>query len=211
MPYDTQKSYTFATFFQHGKALGKFDTYHVTFKTMAPAEVCKYEYLLGNKFFMDIDGADVQKGKVRVSVNVERKASSFELKFHLEGVVYVPCDRCLDDMEQLIETKACLIVKLGREYAEESDEILVISEDEGALNLAWFLYEFVALAVPMKHVHPPGKCNKAMTSKLKKHATGRTDDENGHFGYMADDEPPGNDEPEIQATDPRWDALKDLM
>jgi uncharacterized metal-binding protein YceD (DUF177 family) len=179
---------------------------------MAPAEVCKYEYLLGNKFFMDIDGADVQKGEVHATLSVERKAAAFELKFHLEGVVYVPCDRCLDNMEQFIETNARLIVKLGKEYAEESDEILVISEEEGALNLAWFLYEFVALAVPMKHVHPSGKCNKMMTSKLKKHvAKGTTDDEDGEFGYMADDGPSSDDEPEIRETDPRWDALKDLM
>jgi uncharacterized metal-binding protein YceD (DUF177 family) len=174
---------------------------------MAPAEVCKYEYLLGNKFFEDIDGADVQKGKVRVSLNVERKTAAFELKFQFEGVVYVPCDRCLDSMEQPIETKARLIVKFGREYAEESDEILVISEEEGALNLAWFLYEFVALAIPMKHIHPPGKCNRTMTSKLKKHAAKRTEDEDGDFGYM-DGEPSSDDEPEIQATDPRWDALQ---
>jgi uncharacterized metal-binding protein YceD (DUF177 family) len=178
---------------------------------MAPAEICKYEYLLDNKFFTDIDGADVQKGKIRVSLNVERKAAAFELKFHLEGVVYIPCDRCLDEMEQPVETKARLIVKLGKEYAEESDEILVISEEEGALNLAWFLYEFVALAVPMKHIHLPGKCNKSMTSKLKKHAAKRTEDD-GDFGYhVDDDEPSANDEPEeIQTTDPRWDALKDL-
>jgi uncharacterized metal-binding protein YceD (DUF177 family) len=176
---------------------------------MAPAEICKYEYLLDNKFFMDIDGTDVQRGKVRARLSVERKPASFELKFHFEGVVYVPCDRCLDDMEQPVETDARLIVKFGREYAEESDEILVISEEEGALNLAWFLYEFVALAVPMKHIHPPGKCNRAMTSKLKKHAAKRTDDEDGDFGYM-DEEPSVGDDPESRDIDPRWDSLKDL-
>ena len=37
------------------------------------------------------------------------------------------------------------------------------------INVAWFMYEFVALAIPMKHVHAPSKCNKAMTSKMSKH------------------------------------------
>jgi uncharacterized metal-binding protein YceD (DUF177 family) len=178
---------------------------------MAPTEVCKYEYLLDNKFFMDIDGADVQKGKVRVNLNVERKAVAFELKFHLEGAVYVLCDRCLDNMEQFIESNARLIVKLGKEYAEESDEILVISEEEGALNLAWFLYEFVVLAVPMKHIHPPGKCNRTMTSKLKKHTPKRTDEENEDFDCTDDEPSTGDDPEEMQTADPRWDALKDLM
>ena len=79
-------------------------------------------------------------------------------------------------MEIPIDTHNRLAVKFGKEYAEESDEVVVIPEEEGAINLAWFLYEFIALAVPMKHVHAPGKCNKAMSSKLKKH-TARSSDE----------------------------------
>jgi uncharacterized metal-binding protein YceD (DUF177 family) len=180
---------------------------------MAPAEIRKYEYRLDNKFFVDIDGAEVQKGKVDVSLSVERKTSSFEMKFYLTGVVYVPCDRCLDGMEQAIKAENRLIVKFGKEYAEESEEILVISEEEGALNLAWFLYEFVVLAVPMKHVHMPGKCNKTMTSKLKKHSAKQMNDDDEDeedYGYT-NDEPATDDEPETTTTDPRWDALKDLI
>ena len=37
------------------------------------------------------------------------------------------------------------------------------------INIAWFLYEFIALNIPMKHVHAPGKCNKGMVGKLSKH------------------------------------------
>jgi uncharacterized metal-binding protein YceD (DUF177 family) len=190
--------------------LGKFDAYHVELKNMAPAEIRTYEYLLDNKFFIHIDGTEVQKGKVHVSLSVERKAMSFEMRFQLTGAVYVSCDRCLDDMEQPIETNSRLVVKLGKEYAEESDEILVISEEEGALNLAWFLYEFVVLAVPMKHIHAPGKCNKTMTSKLKKHSAKQADEEDDDYGFTEDDLPTTADEPETSATDPRWDALKDL-
>jgi uncharacterized metal-binding protein YceD (DUF177 family) len=178
---------------------------------MAQAEVRTHEYLLENKFFIDIDGQEVQKGKVNVTLKVEHKISSFQLSFHIAGVVYVSCDRCLDDMEIAIDTNSRLIVKLGKEYAEESDEVLVISEDDGTLNLAWFLYEFVALAIPMKHVHPPGKCNKTMTSKLKKHSTKRSDEED--MDDFGEDEEmlSANDEPETSEPDPRWDALKTLM
>jgi uncharacterized metal-binding protein YceD (DUF177 family) len=178
---------------------------------MAPGEIRTYAYLLDNRFFANIDGSEVQKGKVNVTLSVERTPSAFEMKFHLAGVVCVPCDRCLDDVEQPVEADNRLFVKFGREFAEESDEILVISEDEGAVNLAWFLYEFVALAVPMKHIHPLGKCNRAMASKLRKHATQQAaGGENEDYGY-ADDEPLTDDEADAPETDPRWDALKDLM
>lgn len=156
---------------------------------------------------MDIDGDEVQKGKVKVLLEVKRTSAMFEMSFQIEGVVLVPCDRCLDDMEIPIETKNRLVVKFGKEYAEESDEIVVIPEDEGAINLAWFLYEFIALTVPMKHVHPPGKCNKTMSSKLKKHSTKSAEDNEYEEG--ADDMSVDNDI--VDTTDPRWDALKGLI
>ena len=128
-------------------------------KNLTPG-VYEFDYLLENKFFVDIDGDQVQKGKVQVHLTLKRSSMSSELDFHSEGVVMVPCDRCLDDMEQPIETDNRLIVKFGSEYAEESDEVLIIPEDDGTLNIAWFLYEFIALAIPMKHVHAPGNATK---------------------------------------------------
>lgn len=185
--------------------MGKFELYSIDLKNLAPG-VYAYDYTLGNKFFADIDGDQVQKGKVQVHLTLKRTSMMFELNFHTEGVVIVPCDRCLDDMEQPIETDNRLVVKFGKEYAEESEEVLIIPEEEGKLNLAWFLYEFIALAIPMKHVHAPGKCNKAMSAKLRKHRARSTDEEEDDFLDG------GEDSQEMERpTDPRWDALKGLI
>lgn len=125
------------------------------------------EYRLDNDFFANIDGPEVQRGKVDVALTVKRTATVFELNFDLSGVIYIPCDRCLDDMELIIDTDEQLFIKLGHEYKEESDNMLIIPEDEGELNIAWFLYEFIALTIPIKHVHPYGKCNKDMSARLQ--------------------------------------------
>jgi uncharacterized metal-binding protein YceD (DUF177 family) len=158
---------------------------------------------------MDIDGTEVQKGKVNVSLSLKRSPMMFEMDFLINGVVWVPCDRCLDDMELPIETRNRLVVKFGKEYDEESDEIVVIPEDEGAINLAWFLYEFIALTVPMKHVHPPGKCNKSMSSKLKKHTSKKSSDDDYYYDNSDDD--PAMEEDLTETADPRWDPLKGLL
>lgn len=188
--------------------MGKFKLYQIDLKNLSPG-VHHFEYLLENKFFVDIDGTEVQKGKVKVDLTIKRTSMAFEMNFQIEGVVMVPCDRCLDDVEVPISTQNKLVVKFGKEYAEESDEVVVIPEDEGEINLAWFIYEFVALAVPMKHVHMPGKCNKAMSSKLKKHTAKSADDDDDFIDDMEDDvivDDGADDRP----TDPRWDALKGL-
>ena len=71
------------------------------------------------------------------------------------------------------------------------------------------LYDTVALSIPLKHVHPAGKCNRQMSAMLKKHsARGGEDD------VLADEliDEIDNIEMEQQnggnATDSRWDALK---
>lgn len=189
--------------------MGKFDLYKVELKNLSPG-VLEYEYFLENKFFVDIDGDEVQKGKVKVNLTVKRTSMVFDMNFQLEGIVYVPCDRCLDDMELPVSTQNKLVVKFGKEYAEESEEIVIIPEEEGEINLAWFIYEFIALAIPMKHIHAPGKCNKAMSSKLKKHTARRADDED-EFDEEAADDIVVDDDAADMPSDPRWDALKGLV
>jgi uncharacterized metal-binding protein YceD (DUF177 family) len=110
-------------------------------------------------------------------------------------------------MDYPIDTAEHLIVKLGKDYSEESDEIIIIPESEGIINLAWFLYEFIVLAIPIKHIHAPGKCNKQMTAKLKKHTAKAADDDDSLD--MEEDEMADDEETE-SASDPRWDALKEL-
>ena len=147
---------------------------------------------LDDSYFAALDGAEVKKGSLHVSVSIRKATGFFELNFHTEGTVIVPCDRCLDDMEQPVETSNRLIVKLGSEYSEE-DDLIVVPEDEGILDMAWFIYEFVALVIPIRHVHAPGKCNPAMTKALEELSADRSSDEESS-----------------QAVDPRWEKLKNL-
>ena len=58
--------------------------------------------------------------------------------------------------------------------------------------MAWLIYEFIALDIPIKHVHAPGKCNAAMIKALEEHSATRSSDEDG------------------AAVDPRWSELEKL-
>ncbi|MBP6980964.1 MAG: DUF177 domain-containing protein [Bacteroides sp.] len=190
--------------------MGKFDKYKIDLKGMQ-AESSSYEFLLDNVFFANIDGPDIQKGKVNAIVKVKRLSHAFEFNFDCEGVVWIPCDRCLDDMEQSVSTTNRLFVKFGTEYAEEGDNLIVIPENEGEINIAWFLYEFIELSIPMKHVHAPGKCNKAMTSKLSKHLRGSANDESDDNDVEGFEGPVIDNVEEEENIDPRWNELKKIL
>ena len=189
--------------------MGKFDKYKIDLKGMQ-ADSCKYEFVLDNLFFANIDGPEVQKGKVNVVLVVKKTSRAFELNFQTDGMVWVPCDRCLDDMEQLVSSTDNLLLKFGHEYAEEGDNLIVIPEEEGEINVAWLMYEFVALAIPMKHVHAPGKCNKAMTSKLSMLMRITPYDVMAEDTFAPEEEVELMNEEETQV-DPRWDELKKIL
>lgn len=148
-------------------------------------------YVLDDDYFAALDGADIQQGRVEVGVSIRKTENYFTLSLNAEGFVMVQCDRCLDDMQQQISGASSFIVKLSNETSED-DEIINVDEVEGILDTSWLIYETIALSVPIKHVHAPGKCNAAMTEKLNELSATRSGD--------------GAEE----SIDPRWAALAKL-
>ena len=167
-------------------------------------DTAEYQYQLDNLFFAELDAPEVQKGKVNGTLKVRQTSAIYQLDFHTEGHVIVNCDRCLDEMEQPVETDDRMKVKLGAEFSE-IDDIVVVPEEDGYINVAWFIYEFIALSIPMKHVHAPGKCNKGMVSKLSKHLRVVKEEEDDSFEDMVDAEE------ETREIDPRWNELKKIL
>ena len=185
--------------------MSKFELYNVVLKDLTN-DSRVYEYDLDDAYFKKIDSPEVQKGNVKARVVVQKKVNSFDLQFLLEGTILIPCDRCLDEMEQAINYKEKLQVKFGDKFSEE-DEVVIVPEVEGAINIAWFLYEFIVLNIPLKHVHAPGECNKTMVTKLKRHITKSKDDDDSDLEIEDDDDFVIDD----NQTDPRWDGLQNII
>ena len=150
------------------------------------------EWDLDDQYFSALDSAEVQGGALHVSGSIRKATGFFELQLAISGTVRIPCDRCLDPMDQPIETGLRMVVKLGSEYSEQ-DDIVVVDEAERILDTAWFIYESIALAIPIQHVHQPGDCNDAMMRMLDEHSAARSSDEDAQ-----------------KEIDPRWEALLKL-
>lgn len=147
---------------------------------------------LGGDFFSNIEGSEITQGDVHVDVSIRKTPYFSEIRFRAVGSVSVICDRCLDVFDQKVDTEHMITVKYGDEYTED-DEYITITNEDSVVDIAWCVYESIVLALPVKHVHAPGKCNPAMINMLKEHSVTRSDD-------TADSE-------EI---DPRWSALAQL-
>jgi uncharacterized metal-binding protein YceD (DUF177 family) len=168
-----------------------------------------FEFEIGNDFFAEIGGL-IQRGNIHTTVVCLSAGSVYKFRIHSIGTVIVPCDRCLSDLELRIETADDLNVKLGSEYADDGD-CVIVPESEGYLDLAQFIYEFIALSMPMTCCHEPGKCDDAMMHELSRHQSTRSgfedaEQEDSTENGDAPDDEMGEDSDE--PVDSRWAALK---
>lgn len=155
--------------------MSKFAAYNIDLKALGQGKH-SYTYTLDDVYFAKIDSAEVQRGEVMAGVDVVVSAAGYDVRFKVEGHVIIACDRCLDDMQQAIKADDRLRIRLGDELADDG-EVMVLPERDPVLNVAWFLYELIALSIPIKHVHAPGECNKTMAAKLRSHIAVSLQDE----------------------------------
>lgn len=151
----------------------------------------EFEFEVNDSFFARFEHSIINKGSIDVLVVVKKKDNMLLLDFTMEGIVTVPCDRCLEDLDLNVESYNELIVKVGEENEELSEKIVVISSKEYEMNVAQYLYEFISLNIPMRNVHDENGqiCDPEILKELEKHIS--------------------HESPETPS-DPRWDALKNI-
>lgn len=148
---------------------------------------------LDDDYFEALESPVISGGSVKMQGMVERVGSVFTIEMDFTGEVRSTCDRCLAPLQLPINTNARLIVKFGETYREESEEIIVVSEREGVVDLSWQMYEFIVLSLPMQRMHPEGECDPEMISVMNRYSSASR-----------------ADSPANADTDPRWAALASL-
>lgn len=196
--------------------MGKFTEYKIPLKSLSEG-VHNFDFKMGKQFFVNMENTDIHDAHLDAVLTVKHNNGLYDLDFHITGEVVVLCDRCLDDLVFPVDTTYHIVVKYGEKYNDDSDEFLEIPESDNYLNVAYMLYDTIVLAIPIKHVHPLGKCNRQMSALLKKHRAENVEmdvDSDGEMEMDFDGMEVGSEEvPESKSnekTDPRWDKLRDL-
>lgn len=193
--------------------MGKFTAYKLPLKSLSEG-THEFDYKLDKQFFVNMEYADVRDADLDVHLVVKHHNDLYSLDFHISGTVTLLCDRCLDDLVMPIDTNYSIDVEYGDDYNDESDSLLIIPQSDNYLNVAYMLFDTVVLCIPMKHVHPLGKCNRAMSALLKKHrAQGggmSADSDEELVDEMLDEVDDDVRDSDEEPTDPRWNELKKL-
>lgn len=187
--------------------MGKFSEFNLPLKSLTEGthEFC---FHLGLEFFSNMENTDIHGANLEVKLTVVYARDIYELSFHITGDIVLLCDRCLDEMTLPVDATYNINVQYGADYDDSSDNLLIIPESDRDLNVSYMIYDTVVLEIPIKHVHPAGKCNRQMSAMLRKHRVRSGNEDSELEDELIDeiDSMTDSDTP----SDPRWDALKGL-
>ena len=143
-------------------------SYSINLKNL-PLGKHHFTFDIGDDFFALFEGSEVQKGRLIVTVEVDKKQTFSELLIFIKGSVTTECDRCLDEMDIPVDNKSVAIAKFitqGQKDNIDDEGIIWVDAMENNINLAQFLFDAIILSLPLQRVHAEGECNKEMTAKL---------------------------------------------
>lgn len=191
--------------------MGKFTAFKLPLKSL-PKGRHEFQYHLGKQFFSDMENTDIRDAELDVALSVDYNGRCYLLDFRITGGLVLICDRCLDDLRHPLDATYRITVEYGDDYNDESDDVLQIPDSDSSLNVAYMIYDTVVLAIPPRHIHPAGKCNRQMSAILRKHNAAIQDEDDGFDEILLDgtDSTDGADSLNTGENDPRWEALRKL-
>ncbi|MFN8344860.1 MAG: DUF177 domain-containing protein [Spirosomataceae bacterium] len=156
-----------------------------------------YDFESGSEFFQELEQDLIKNGRFKTRLVLDKSATMMILDFHINGAVELVCDRSLEVFEEPIDIRERLILKYGDHNEELADNIELIRHEAVRINVANYIYEYMALALPMKKLHPRFRTDEE-----------NEDDEEESILIYQTPEDTAADAPEEE--DPRWAALRKL-
>jgi uncharacterized protein len=130
-----------------------FKAFKIPFKGLAIGRH-HFEYEIEKGFFEGFENHDIKDCRIELSLELEVHERMFTLDFLISGEINVLCDRCLEIMLLPLDIRQRYIIKLGHELKEESEDVLIIPENEYRIDIYQLVYDYIVLGVPLKKVHP---------------------------------------------------------
>ena len=147
-----------------------------------------YAMTLDDTSLENFKNEEIEGGKVDFDVKMEKNERVTMLTLAFAGEVRTKCDRCLGTMTVPVSGEEHLNVRFSDTETTDDEDTVVLPEGTSELDLTPWMYEYVAVRIPLQHAHPEGECDPEMTKYIGGDETQRDDD------YV----------------DPRWEALKNM-
>lgn len=138
-------------------------------------ETEEFKYSINKEMFESVENSLIKDGQLAATIRVGQDAVGLSLNISITGTAKVECDRCLDDMQIDIDCNENLKIQFADRF-EDSDDIIYVPQSQTEIDLWPFVYDFIALDIPLVHVHPDGQCNQEMLNRLSQYMVTQQDD-----------------------------------
>jgi uncharacterized metal-binding protein YceD (DUF177 family) len=163
-----------------------------------------YDMESGDAFFEEMEQDLIERGHFKTHVVLNKSATMIQLRFQTKGSVTLTCDRSLEPFEEPVDSDERIILKFGDHNEELTEEIEIINRNTNRINVARYIFDFIALSLPVKKLHPSLRTEEDDFDL-------EDDEEEGTLVYTSEGEKEeGEEREEEEKIDPRWEALKKL-
>lgn len=129
------------------------DKYIISFNSLKNGKY-KFDFQVDDEFFTFFEKSEITGGCFDVEVLFTKNTNSFEMDIHLKGEVKIPCDRCLDKIDEPIDFTDKINVEFGNETNFDTNTDFVLLEyGSQEINISQFIYEFAHFALPLSRKH----------------------------------------------------------
>ena len=162
-----------------------------------------YDMESDDAFFEEMEQDLIEHGHFKTHVVLNKSATMIQLRFHTRGSVTLTCDRSLEPFEEPVDSNERIILKFGDHNEELTEEIEIIGRNTNRINVARYIFDFIALSLPVKKLHPSLRTEEDEFDL-------EDDEEEGTLVYTSGAAEEGDEKEEDEKVDPRWEALKKL-
>ncbi|MEY4461001.1 MAG: hypothetical protein RL429_990 [Bacteroidota bacterium] len=114
-----------------------------------------FEFVLDETFFSEFPLQDLEGLRpVTVRVLMRKANHMLELDFAFEGAMDTTCDLSNDPFVLELHNAFSVVVKFGEAFDDSEPEVLVLPHGSYEVDLKQYLYELVALSLPLQRVKP---------------------------------------------------------
>lgn len=150
----------------------------------------EYHFHITPKFFEAMQAESEYHCDIQLDLNLEMQSNMILLHFMGKGFITFPCDDCLEDFDLPIDFNHNIIAKFGHGSSDD-DDIIMLTENDHAIDLSQIIYDDILLHIPIRKVHPEDengnpKCDPKQLELLDSYRIHKKEN------------------------DPRWDALKNI-
>ena len=148
---------------------------------------------INDSFFEGFAFSELKHGNISAIAKLNKDGENIALNLIINGeIARLPCDICTDELSVQISAETNIIIKKINNDLMSTDEIFYLKKNENKIDLKHLLFELIVLNTPQKRQHALDKhgnstCNKEMVDLVSKYTQIKE-----------------------KASDPRWDALKNL-